>query len=195
MRTLTIAFVLASISVSPLAAQQKGPANPNPREGFWIGLGLGAGSAGADCPSCSTQTFTGLSGYFKLGGTVSRNVLIGAETNGLVHSESGTDESMGFLSGVLVWYPSRTGAFFLKVGIGALRYTATGGGNTLDATAASGSFGLGYDFRVRPNFSITPFLNSLATSGASFTLNGSPAPSNETIKLNLVQFGVGVTWH
>ncbi len=45
------------------------------------------------------------------------------------------------------------------------------------------------------NFSLTPFINSLATSAVSFKLNGVNVPSGEDIKINLVQIGLGVTWH
>jgi hypothetical protein len=194
MRTGILVLALAALAGGTARAQkvlQKG----NTRAGFWIGFGVGAGSAGTDCSSCSTERFAGLSGYLRLGGTVSQHILIGGETNGWVHSQRGADENMGFLSAVLVWYPSRTGAFFLKFGLGALKYTGTSLGLKIEATAPSASVGLGYDIHVGRNFSVTPFLNSLATSAASFTVNGVAASSSEDIKLSLVQFGVGVTWH
>jgi hypothetical protein len=115
MRTGILVLALAALAGGTARAQkvlQKG----NTRAGFWIGFGVGAGSAGTDCSSCSTERFAGLSGYLRLGGTVSQHILIGGETNGWVHSQRGADENMGFLSAVLVWYPSRTGAFFLKSG-------------------------------------------------------------------------------
>ena len=194
-RNLKLALALTVLCAGALSAQVKPGANPNPRQGFWIGFGLGGGSAAIDCPSCDTQRFTGASGYLRLGGTLSQRVLLGVETNGWVHSESGVDETMGFGTLALLWYPSATGAFYLKVGLGGMSYSGKGGGDEITATAAAGSFGLGYEFRVRRNMSVNLFLNSLASAAAKFKINGSTAPTNEDVTFNLVQLGVGLTWH
>lgn len=182
------------------AAAQSKPAAPedqprNAHRGFWISFGLGGGSAGVDCSSCSTERTSGFSGNFRIGGTLSQRLLLGFETNGWLHSESGVDETLGFGSAVLAWYPSRTGAFFLKFGIGGMTYKATDGVDDFTATAAAGSFGLGYDFRMGRNFSLTPYVNSLATSAATFKLNGTALPTSEDVKINLIQFGLAATWH
>ena len=197
MRRLTLALALTVLCAGSLAAQKKPDpgANPNPRQGFWIGFGLGAGSVGADCANCDNSRTTGFSGMLRLGGTLSRHLLLGGETNGWIHSESGVDESMGFGSVVLLWYPSATGPFYLKFGLGGMNYVAKGGGNKLTATAGAGSFGAGYELRLRPNMSLNLFVNALASAAASFKLNGVSAPSGEDIKLNLVQLGLGLTWH
>jgi hypothetical protein len=150
---------------------------------------------GADCASCSNVRTSGLSGNIRLGGTLSQRWLLGFESNGWVHSESGVDETLGFGSIVAIWYPSRTGAFFLKFGLGGMGYKATDGIDDITATAGAATIGIGYDFRVGRNFSITPYLNSLASSPASFKVNGTPAPTSEDINISLVQIGVSATWH
>ena len=197
---LVFTATAASAQTKPVAPAPVAPVAPteqprNQRQGFWIGFGLGDGSAGVDCSSCATDRTSGLSGNLRLGGTLSQSVLLGFESNGWIHSEQGIDETLGFGSAVVVWYPSRTGAFYLKFGLGVMSYTATDGVDDFTATAPAGSFGLGYDFRVGRNMSITPFLNSLATSAASLKLNGTAFPTSEDIKVNLLQFGVGLTWH
>jgi hypothetical protein len=188
-KALSIAF-LAVLAAAPLAAQ-----HPNTRQGFWIGFGVGGGSVGADCQSCPTDRTNGGSGYIRLGGTLSPILQLGGESNGWFHSGGGVDESMGFASFIANIYPSRTGAFFLKVGIGGMSYRADDGASVLTATAPSGSLGVGYDIRVGRNFSLTPFINSLATSAVSFKLDGVTVPSSEDFKMNMVQFGLGFTWH
>lgn len=203
MQVLKLVLALTVLSAGALSAQKKPDqgmnpnqgANSNPRQGFWIGFGLGAGSAGIDCPSCTTTRKTGFSGYLRAGGTLSQHLLLGAETNGWVHSESGFDASMGFGSLALLWYPSATGAFYLKFGIGGMSYTETAGPLKLTATAPAGTFGLGYEIRVRRNMSLNVFLNGLATSAAKFKINGVSAPTGEDIKMNLFQVGLGLTWH
>ncbi len=196
MRRLPLVLALTVLCAGTLAAQDKPDPTRNMRQGFWIGFGLGAGSAGADCQGCSGDRTNGLSGYLRLGGTLSRNLLLGIETNGWTHSESGANETMGFGDLVMLWYPSATGAFYLKFGLGGMAYQADipllG---TIKATAPGGSFGAGYEFRVRKNFSLNLFLNALAGAPASWTLNGVKQTSTSDIKLNLAQLGVGLTWH
>jgi hypothetical protein len=67
--------------------------------------------------------------------------------------------------------------------------------DVLTATASSASLGLGYEFRVRRNFSIVPYLNTLASAAVTEQLNGQPNPTNDDISITLVQFGLGATWH
>jgi hypothetical protein len=193
MRILMLAATMA-LTATAAAAQSTAPADRNQRQGFWIGLGLGAGSAGVDCGSCSTDRSTALSGHLRLGGTLSQSLLLGFESNAWVDSDQGVDQTLGFGSAVLIWYPGRTGAFFLKVGVGAMSYNASSSLGDLTATAPAGSLGLGYDFHVGRNMSVTPFFNSLATSEVAFKFNGSGSGTSD-LTVNLIQFGVGVTWH
>jgi hypothetical protein len=177
-------------------AQAQSGSRANTRQGFWFGFGLGGGSAGTDCTtSCSSDRFTGASGYFRLGGTLSRSLLVGVESNGWLHSEGGVDESIGFGSVVALWYPSPTGALYVKVGLGGMRYRADDGVDVLTATGPSASLGLGYEMRLGRNMSLVPYLNSLASSSVKLRINGAPVSTNEAISLNLFQFGLGITWH
>jgi hypothetical protein len=54
-------------------------------------------------------------------------------------------------------------------------------------------FGLGYDFRVGRNFSLTPYANYIASTGAELKLDGSATGAD--INPNIFQMGLGVTWH
>ncbi len=186
--TVTLVFLMSSASAGAEGRQ-------NSRQGFWVGGGLGVGSTGADCNSCGDDRTSGFSGNLRLGGTISPSFLLGGETNGWVHSETGVDETMGFASIVGIWYPSRTGAFFLKLGLGGMHYSADDGSDQLTATAPSASLGLGYEIRTGRNFSVVPYLNSLATSSVELKFDGHPLPTGEDININLVQIGVGVVWH
>ena len=121
---ILIATVLA---VGSASLQAQSARRPNTRKGFWVGFGFGDGSAGVDCASCPTGRLSGLSGYFRLGGTLSPSVLVGFESNGWVHSEAGLNQSMGFGSVVALWYPSPTGALYLKGGLGGMTYRADDG--------------------------------------------------------------------
>ena len=78
MRRFMTVLLAATLAFAPSAAAQNVPL----REGFWIGLGLGAGSLGFGGDVSGVDRETGLSGYLKLGATVSQHFLLGAETNG-----------------------------------------------------------------------------------------------------------------
>lgn len=187
-----------ALSISLVTLMAAGPLNaqrPNTRQGFWLSLGAGFGSVGTDCQSCSTDRTNGGAGYLRMGGTLSPILQLGGESNGWFHSAGGVDESLGFASFIANVYPSRTGAFFLKVGIGGMSYRADDGFTVLTATAPSGSLGAGYDIRVGRNFSLTPYINALGTSPVTFKLDGVTVPAGEDIKINLLQVGLGVTWH
>jgi hypothetical protein len=187
-----IAVIALTLLTGPLLAQSAGRSNT--RQGFWASLGMGAGSTGANCNQCSDDRSTGGSGYLRLGGTLSNKILLGGESTGWFKSENTVDETLAFASFVLLWYPSATGAFYLKFGLGGMTYSAQAPLLELEAEAPSGSFGLGYEIRVARNVSIVPFFNSLASSPVEVKVNGVPIPTDD-ISVNLVQLGIGVTLH
>ena len=195
MRALILIATLLACGAS--VAQAQSPGRTNARQGFWVGFGLGGGSAGTNCSlsSCGNDRSTGLSGYARLGGTLSRSLLLGVETNGWRHSEAGVNESIGFGSFVVLWYPSPTGALYLKFGLGGMTYRADDGVDEFTATAPSASIGLGYEVRVGRNVSLVPYVNSLASSSVRLRFDGVPISTGEDISINLFQFGLGVTWH
>lgn len=154
------------------------------RRGFWIGFGLGGGSFG--CEDCEGRE-GGFSGHFKLGGTPSRKLLVGGESNFWVKEENDATLSMTNVSAVVYFYPSETGGFHLKGGLGLSVLSLDvdlGGGTTLSTDDTGGGLllGLGYDARLGRNFSLVPFLNFLGG-----TFEGGTA--------NFWQVGAGLTWH
>lgn len=150
------------------------------RQGFWFNVGLGYGSLG--CQDCGSREGA-LSGGLALGGTISPKVVLGAGTNGWTKSESGVTLTVGTLTGVIRFYPSATGGFFILggVGIGRIAVDISGFGSDSE-TGVGALLGLGYDVRVGNNVSITPFWNG-------FAVNTSNSDAN------VGQIGVGVTLH
>jgi hypothetical protein len=193
MRQLRNAVSILALFSSVIAAQDAN--RPNTRDGVWFGFGLGAGTTGADCSNCGTERTGGPSGYVRMGTTITPSVLLGGELTGWGHSSGGTDETMGFASAVLLWYPSNVGAFFVKFGVGGMKYTANDGSNELTATAPAGSLGFGYDIRISGDVSVTPYVNALSSNRSTYRYNGSSSGFNADINLNLVQIGVGLSWH
>src|SRR6266567_3158501 len=78
---------------------------PQRREGFWIGFGLGYGSANVTCDTCGSGPRTGgVTAFLKLGGTPSRNLLIGGAINAWSHQSGGATETMGNVTASLYYY-------------------------------------------------------------------------------------------
>jgi hypothetical protein len=181
--------LLIALCVSSVAEAQNAPT----RQGFGISFGLGTGSAGASCDFCSSERENGLSGYLRLGGHLNPSLLLGAESNGWVHSEDGLDETLGFFTGVAQWYPNVSTGLYLKGGLGLARYTATDGTDEMTGNALAMNLGLGYDFRMGSSFSLTPYANYLLSTKGELKVND--ISSNVNMSTNVFQIGLGVTWH
>jgi hypothetical protein len=158
---------------------------------------------GIDCVDCSTDRVAGGTGYLRLGGTLSRHFLLGVEANAWVNpaSQCGSgpcpgdfDEAIANGSVVLLWYPSATGALYLKFGLGGMAYGADDGVNELGATAPTFSIGLGYEIRVGRNISLVPYMNTMASSSVEEELNGVSLGTAD-LSLNVFELGLGLTWH
>lgn len=184
--------VLMLLMLAPTVTKAQ-DARALPREGFGISFGFGAGSAGAACDFCSSDRTTGLSGYLRLGGHPNPQTFVGFESNGWVNSENGIDESLGFYSGVIQFYPNVHQGFYLKGGLGLSLYTATDGVDEVTGTALGFAAGIGYDIRVGRNFSLTPYVNFLTSTKGELKVND--VGSDLNVSANLIQFGLGFTWH
>jgi len=172
---LTLIALVGAAAPSDVEAQR-----PHTREGFFIGFGLGLGTLG--CDDCDERE-AGLSGYLKLGGTVNDRVLLGFESSGWTKEESGVTLSQGNASAVVWFYPTAASGFYLKGGLGLATLDLTiedvGSG---DETGAGVTLGLGFDARVGSNFSLTPYGNLVVGN-----FDGGST--------NVVQVGIGLSWH
>lgn len=172
-----LTFALGIVLAQPTAAQER----PQTREGFFIGFGLGWGSLG--CSECSGERESGFSGYFKLGGTVDEQLLLGFETNGWVKEEDGVTLSQGNGSAVAYLYPQPESGFFIKGGLGLSTLDLSVSGFGSDSETGFGLVGgVGYDARVGADFSLSPYANIVYGS-----FDGGST--------NVFQAGVGLTWH
>jgi len=173
-RSIAMLSALSVLSISVASAQ-----HAQTRKGFWIGLGLGYGSL--SCTGCGSTG--GLSGYLKLGGTISPHLLLGGETNGWTKSENGGTVNAGNASFAAYYYPQPAGGLFLKAGVGFATTRVSSGGVSASTTGAGATAGAGYDLRVAANTSITPVLN--------FVWGHPDSGFNQSI----LQFAVGITFH
>ncbi len=190
LRALTCSAVLVTTAI-PLSAQHR-----SVRDGLWIGGGFGVGVGRAHCDICTNNREDAMSGYLKFGGTPSQHLLVGVEGNGWTASDEDVRKYLGAVNAIAYWYPNRRGgAWYLKGGIGVLAYRVEergGDGEPITARSLSGQFGAGYDLRVLPTVSLTPYLNFVSSFYADLHSEGEQITN---VNLTLIQLGVGLTLH
>jgi hypothetical protein len=190
---IRLTALLAALAVAAPALSAQSSTTVPERQGFGISFGFGAGSAGADCDFCSSERTTGLSGYLRLGGHVNQQLFLGVESNGWTKEEEGVTESLGFYSGVLQWYPNVASSFYLKGGVGLATYLATDDIDEITSNALGLTVGMGYDLKVGQRFSLTPFANAMFSTKGELNFNDESTGLN--VSANLIQVGLGFTWH
>lgn len=175
-RVLWLLTLAALAAPATLPAQDRMPrgirevanGSPNARSGLWFSGGLAAGAESFDANDglgWSDDQWGGVASL-RLGGTVSRSLLLGAELSGWKHGygNGDYDRVLGSLLFIAQWYPERKGAFFFKGGAGLaedrlyLNYQPSVPTTTRQTGFAMG-LGLGYDFRVGRMVSLTPTLD------------------------------------
>lgn len=185
------ASLLALLLLAPALASAQG--KPHTRGGFGASFGIGGGSVGTSCDNCTTERFGGAVAYLRLGGHVRPNVLLAGESNAWVNADQDVDESLAFVTFVTHWYPNTNSGLYLRAGIGVSIYENIVGATTLSSSAGAGTFGIGYDIRVGRNFSLTPFAHAFGTGEGEMMIGASP--TGEKFSNNVIQFGLGFTWH
>jgi len=173
-RSSATVLLLLALGASVASAQ-----HPQIRKGFWIGFGFGYGSY--TCTGCGSTG--GVSGYLKMGGTVSPHLLLGGETNGWSKSQNGATLTTGNASFAAYYYPQPAGGFFLRGGVGFSTISGSSGGSSASQTGLGATAGLGYDARVGVKTSITPVFNYVW---------GHP---DTGFNHSIIQFALGVTFH
>jgi len=154
--TLAAVLLLAPTTAAPALAQHRHrPAGEH--SGVWLSGGLGGGTTSDDQG--------GAAGYFRLGGTTSRNVLLGGEVIGLSYDEGDARVSFGNATFDVLYYPAPAGGFFAKGGIGFASVTVSedvGGGTfTSDDQGLGLTLGVGYDIKIGSNLYLTPNVDLL----------------------------------
>jgi hypothetical protein len=66
-------------------------------------------------------------------------------------------------------------------------------GYELRSVGVAAQLGLGYDVRMSRSFSLTPYVNVLGMGGGEPKLDG--AGLGGSLSANVVQFGLGFSWH
>ncbi len=175
------------------------PAHAQVREGFWFGFGLGYGSARIECDGgCADGDRDGsVSGFVKLGGTLNRHLLLGAEVNGWTKEEDGVRATLGNLSGTLTLYPGAHSGFFLKAGAGLGYFDTSAQQGSLSVSVSETGFGfvagVGWDLRLGGNLSLTPVVNLNYGWPGDVVFDRVVVLPN--VRQSVIEFGIGLTFH
>ncbi len=192
-----LVLLLGSLALLALgrdvAAQQQRQA----RDRFWFGAALGTGWARVSCDICQGTNRGGLSGALRLGGGVSRKVLIGAEVAAWWTTIEGAadtvHQSLAAFGAAAYWYPSRRRPLYLKLGLDFLTHRADDGTDVITSTAIGPQFGVGYEWPASAHVLVSPFINvALGIVGGSVKFNGGRIENSPGV--SLAQLGIAVTW-
>ena len=186
-RATGIAALLICLGLGGAQAQD----TPTHR-GFWIGFGLGAGWNAVQ----DEDTRAGGALYARLGGTLSQKWLLGGEMVGWGRREDdvllGADVTLsrGNASFIAMFYPSNSGGFYLKGGLGFSYVSRSASVEGLNISASDGglgtTFGLGYDVRLGSNIYLVPAFDWLFQA-----YDSDDGTQNSSIFL----LSLGLIWH
>jgi len=183
-----LALVGAAVS-SPAVAQ-----DATTVRGAWFGGGLGTASARVNCDICTTDRNGGLSGYLTGGLRLVPGLHAGAELGGWFDNTDGVSQRLLLYGASLWWHPQPGRRWFLKGGLGLMRYhagTDAPNDQPLNASTAALQLGGGYDFRAAPKLWFTPFANLIVTSSGNLT-SGNTVVTNASF--SMLQLGAGLAW-
>lgn len=191
-RAAALALLLGLLAATAVEAQR-----PQVRRGFWFSAGGGAGHTTSDCDQCDVENRE-LGNYLSLtvGGTVRRNVLVAAEANSWSRAFDGGEDSLLGVFTVVQWYPWDALGWHLRTGVGwSLARSGFQVGETQGSADKVGlglRFGSGWDIRVSPRVSVSPFLGIHIAALGEKEVRGVTLTNLLTASR---QVGVGVTVH
>lgn len=155
------------------------------RSRLWAESGLGTGTMRIGCTGCDEVTIGyGTSSFLRLGGTISRRVLMGLEVFAFndksvvvpIGTPQAVDAENAAISAVVLWYPG-SGAVFLRGGLGLARGTftvtpPTGPAITTTNEGSALSAGVGLDVPLWSWFAVTANLASYVSAIGDVRLPG-----------------------
>ncbi|KPJ95895.1 MAG: hypothetical protein AMS18_02080 [Gemmatimonas sp. SG8_17] len=158
-------------------------------EAFWIGFGIGGGWSTTE--GQSEEGLGGGAGYFRLGGTLNQQWLLGGEIIVWGRAEEGIRYSRGNTTFVVLFFPSTAGGLFLKGGIGASYVDVSGDLVGLGFSVSRGgfgtTFGLGWDVKLGNNIYLTP--------NADLLFQAIETASGDDRNTAILALTLGLTWH
>jgi hypothetical protein len=193
-RYVRCALFLGALAVAqaPAWAQSRGPS----RQGLWGSVGFGTGSRSASADGMVSSGRSGsVTGQFRLGGTIGERTLIGGEIDVWTKSESGLTATVGNVSAALYFYPMPDAGLFVKGGVGMGIASAGTNDNTVTVRGNGAGLiaGVGYDYRIGRNISLTPTATLFMGWPGPLKYEGEDVFTG--YKYNVLDLGVAITFH
>jgi len=153
-RTIAVGATVAAI----LLASTIAGASAHVRRGAILGLNLGTGSSTLeyDAPNGHVKRTVdgGIAGGARLGYAFSDRLVLSLEAHGYGWDDGAASRNAGVGLLVATWYPG-AGGFFLRAGVGGGRIAVHEPGiGWKDRDGGAGTVGLGYEWRVGPQFAM-----------------------------------------
>ena len=167
-------------------AQQKTRAQ---RVSTTVGISKGAGAL--TCPFCTNEGKGGLAGFIGVEKSMRPGLRIGLEADWWVHSGGGASRSVLAAVPVAHLFPKPDGAFFIKLGVGIARYSASSDEEELRTTAVAGVLGVGHEIRISDRNVVIPYVSYLSGHGGTMRLNG--AQVTPLGGMSLLQYGLALS--
>ena len=182
-------LILFIASVLPRVSLAQRPAEAPARTSFTLGISKGAGAL--TCPFCTGEGKGGLAGVLGIEKLYRPGMRLGLEADWWLHSGGGSTRSVLAAAPVAHLYTSRTSPFFIKLGVGIARFTASSDEEELRTTAIAGVIGAGYEFRLSSKNVVVPYLSWVSGHGGTMRLNG--AQVTPLSGVSLMQLGVALS--
>jgi hypothetical protein len=190
--------VLVTLVVSAAAAAVADAQQAHDRSGLWAGVGLGVGSARASCSVCAGRA-TGPAAHARLGGTISRKLLVGVQGIGWFDVAGASDRTLLMLAAVGTLYPWPDKGLYLEAGIGGYRYVEADTANELSTQGLALHVGAGFDVRITRGVSLSPFAILVSSGSGNPTRldksSGTLLPLLSDMTVRYFQLGVAATFH
>lgn len=203
--TRTALIGLMTLCATSVYAQEP---NRHAHRGFWIAVGWGVAHNNLECTGCTFldaddpwRGGTGIGAAYAVGGAVNQQLLLGAELNpsGTARLEGGETESASIflLLFVVQHYPSPTKGFHIKGGVGPALYILERPGASVNAGGWAIRGEVGYDFRLKGSFSLTPHTSLTLTTSQPSTIETSGSSGTVTDLTNrfIFQTGLSLRWY
>ncbi len=202
----TMATTAAGLMFGAITLGAQAVSRVQRHHGFNIGFGIGAADYDLKCSGCTTTGASdpweggfGSSGYLRIGGAVSQQLLLGGEVSGAgIAGPNERNSSIGQLLFTAQYYPGAFEGFHV---IGAMGPAAISLQNTesisVNAVGYALRAGVGYDFGLGKRFALTPYASIGRTmiSQGSIETAGATGTVTRVESKRLVQFGLGVNWY
>jgi hypothetical protein len=152
---------------------------------------LSKGAGALTCPFCTGEGKGGLAGFVGVQKTMRPGVHLGGEADWWMHSGGGGTRSVLSIAPVAHLYPSKSSPFFIKVGVGIARFTASSDEEELRTTTVAGLTGAGYEFRLANRLTVIPYLSWMSGQRGTMRLNGAEVTPFGGV--SLLQYGIALS--